>query len=172
MNETINSRIRKVRKDFCNDSNVSFADRLNKQPNTTSNWIREGYAVGRGVANEIASEFLINVKWLLTGEGPMLKSDIIPSECGNDRNNSYIKGQTPANCRKETLKYEEMEGLLDLFRGSQKQLDKVLEQQHKLISIIENLTSGNTTYTSDIELEKKSGLGYLVEGKSKLSAKK
>lgn len=74
---SINSRIREVRKKFCDDSNKDFAKRLNKQPNTTSNWIREGYSVGPGVANEIANAFGVNVNWLLNGEPPMIKEDIV-----------------------------------------------------------------------------------------------
>lgn len=71
---TINSRIRAVRRKFCDDKNKDFAERLNKQPNTTSNWVRDGYSVGGGVLNEIASVFPVNLQWLMTGEGEMLKS--------------------------------------------------------------------------------------------------
>lgn len=71
---TINSRIREVRKKFCNDSNVDFAKRLNKKPNVTSNWVHEGYSVGGSVANEIAKKFNISISWLLTGDGEMLNS--------------------------------------------------------------------------------------------------
>ena len=60
---------------FCNDSNVDFAKKLNKKPNVTSNWVREGYSVGGGVANEIAKEFNVSIAWLLNGEGSMLKDD-------------------------------------------------------------------------------------------------
>ena len=74
MNESKNSRIKKVRETFCGDSNVQFARDLGKQPNTTSNWVREGYSVGRGVASLISTKFGVNLDWLLTGEGEMLKA--------------------------------------------------------------------------------------------------
>lgn len=71
---TINSRIREVRQKFCDDKNKDFAERLNKRPNTTSNWVKDGYSVGGGVITEIASIFPVNANWLLTGEGEMLKN--------------------------------------------------------------------------------------------------
>lgn len=68
----INNRIKKVRDEFCGGSNVEFARKLGKKTNTTSNWVRNGYSVGRGVVSEIAAVFCINSNWLLTGEGEML----------------------------------------------------------------------------------------------------
>ena len=73
MNNTINARIRKVREHFCGGNNKEFAGRLKKEPNTTSNWVGDGYTVGKGVASEIAAEFGVSMAWLLTGEGEMLK---------------------------------------------------------------------------------------------------
>lgn len=70
----INTRIREIREKFCNGSNVEFAKKLEKAPNTTSNWVRSGYSVGRGVSSEIAAAFGVDLNWLLTGEGEMLKA--------------------------------------------------------------------------------------------------
>ena len=69
--ETINSRIKKVRDTFCEGKNKEFAHVLGKNPNVTSNYVRDGYSVGRGVLNEIAKSFGVSVEWLLTGAGEM-----------------------------------------------------------------------------------------------------
>ena len=71
---SINSRIREIRQKFCDGKNAEFAKLMGKEPNTTSNWVREGYSVGGGVASEIANVFKINLSWLLTGEGEMLNT--------------------------------------------------------------------------------------------------
>lgn len=71
----INKRIREIRRRFCEDKNNVFAAKLEKSPNTTCNYVRNGYSVGKGVAREICDAFNVNPEWLLTGEGEMLKSD-------------------------------------------------------------------------------------------------
>jgi hypothetical protein len=73
MYETINSRIKKIREHFCNDSNKVFAYQVGEKPNTVNNWIREGYSVNRGVASKLTEKFPVDLNWLLTGEGEMLR---------------------------------------------------------------------------------------------------
>lgn len=76
----INDRIREVRDKFCNGSNQEFANRLGKNPNTTSNWVRNGYSVGRGVSSEIAHIFGVNIEWLLYGNGDMINNGDNPDD--------------------------------------------------------------------------------------------
>lgn len=76
----INDRIREVRDKFCNGSNQEFANRLGKNPNTTSNWVRNGYSVGRGVSSEIAHIFGVNIEWLLYGNGDMINNGGNPDD--------------------------------------------------------------------------------------------
>ncbi|MDR0660965.1 MAG: LexA family transcriptional regulator [Prevotellaceae bacterium] len=76
MSSGINSRIREIRRRYCNDSNAEFADRMGEKPNTVNNWVRDGYSVGKIVINKIVKKFPeIDASWLLTGEGRMLKDD-------------------------------------------------------------------------------------------------
>lgn len=82
---TINERIREVRAYFCKGKNKIFAEHLNKQPNTTSNWCRDGYSVGNGVIQEIADTFGVSSDWLLTGRGSMLEGEKTQDEeSGNE----------------------------------------------------------------------------------------
>jgi len=73
---TINSRIKKIRKELCNDSTKELSEILGVSSQAVSNYIRDGYSVGEGVLYKIATKFpQINANWLLTGEGDMLKSE-------------------------------------------------------------------------------------------------
>ena len=47
---------------------------MNRKPNATTNWVREGYSVGERNASEIAEAFGVNKEWILTGEGEMLNN--------------------------------------------------------------------------------------------------
>lgn len=80
----INDRVKEVRERFCGGSNLEFANKLGRNPNTTSNWVRNGYSVGRGVASEIASVFGVDLNWLMTGDGQMLNgsSPAVPAGSG------------------------------------------------------------------------------------------
>lgn len=72
----INSRIREIRRRYCNDSNADFAEHMGERPNTVNNWVRDGYSVGKTVINKIVGKFPeVDASWLLTGEGNMLKED-------------------------------------------------------------------------------------------------
>lgn len=78
---SINSRIKKIRTEFFNDSNTEFAKALNKSTQYTSNLTSDGKSVGKNVIESLTSIIPnLNVTWLLTGEGDMLKikSEITP----------------------------------------------------------------------------------------------
>lgn len=74
MNDSINKRIRIVR-DSCFKRNIDFAAAMGKNPNVTTNWVREGYSVGSNVAVEISEKLNISLDWLLTGRGSMFADE-------------------------------------------------------------------------------------------------
>lgn len=47
---------------------------MGRKENVVNNWVREGYSVGRGIANEIGNKFGVDVEWIMNGLGEMLKS--------------------------------------------------------------------------------------------------
>lgn len=73
---SINERIKKLRADFCHDSNIEFAKTMEVTRQTANNWVREGYSVGGGVLYRILEKFpQINQSWLFEGIGDMLKEE-------------------------------------------------------------------------------------------------
>lgn len=64
-------RIRLIISHFC-ESPADFARKMGEKPQTVSNWITRG--VGKNVIDKIVTGFPeVNIDWLLTGEGEMLK---------------------------------------------------------------------------------------------------
>jgi SOS-response transcriptional repressor LexA len=91
---TLNSRIKKIRETECNGSTKDFAKILGVSSQAVSNYLREGYNVGREVIENILRKFPnINPSWLLIGDGEMLKPNNNTSNqtiIGN--NNQQVRG--------------------------------------------------------------------------------
>jgi hypothetical protein len=98
----INGRLKQVRKHLCNGKNKDFASAVGESTNTTSNWMVEGYSIGIGVISKIAAAFPnVNLDWLITGDGEMLKSgNVGHSTTGN---HSPISGDIQVNEHQEAL---------------------------------------------------------------------
>lgn len=76
MYKDINARLKKIREDLCNDSNIEFANKINVSRQAANNYVREGYNVGKSVIDQISKAFPnISLAWLLSGEGNMFKAD-------------------------------------------------------------------------------------------------
>jgi transcriptional regulator with XRE-family HTH domain len=104
----------------------------------------------------------ISEDWLLTGEGEMLKENQTGNH--NQPENVYFKGTKP-NMGEETLNSNTMDqNLLELMRGQQSQMERMLSQHDEFISIIKNLTSGKG---HEVESEKKPRLGSLAAGEGR-----
>ena len=66
-------RIKEIRKEFFNDSNIEFANFMGEKTSTTSGWVSGKRGIGRSVIDKITSKLpKINPAWLLTGEGNMI----------------------------------------------------------------------------------------------------
>lgn len=70
----INERIKEIRRIVFNNSTKDFATALNVSSQAVSNYVRNGYNVGREVIENILKiSPSVDSNWLLTGEGEMLK---------------------------------------------------------------------------------------------------
>lgn len=84
--ETVNERVKIVRDYFCNGINKVFAEKLGRNPNVTSNWVRDGYSVGAGVISLICETFGVSNTWLAVGKGNMIEKTERDSEYSEYRN--------------------------------------------------------------------------------------
>ena len=115
---SINERIKQVRFAYCEGNNDKFAQQLGRSTAVTSNWVREGYSVGRGVASLIADTFGIDVNWLLKGEG---EGPLIIQRIGDgSSNNTQVAGASDVAVLEERI------------RG----LEKILEEKERTIQIL------------------------------------
>lgn len=134
--EYVNDRIRTVRMHFCNGKNKDFAEKLNVSHNQSSNLMKNGNSVGRGMLIKIAETFGINIEWLLTGEGNMIANnniDISDANKSNYGNNNVI-------------------GSNNIFHQNDAEtLKKVLEQKEVVLLTKENLIGKLRNQLDDVK---------------------
>lgn len=71
----INKRIKEIRECLSNNSNKEFSEKLDVSSQAISNYVRDGYNIGREVIENILKAFpQLDANWLLMGEGNMLKN--------------------------------------------------------------------------------------------------
>ncbi|MBK5722449.1 hypothetical protein JGH11_16350 [Dysgonomonas sp. Marseille-P4677] len=81
---TLNKRIEEIKIYYFGrkrGSHKKFIEKLDVASNTASNWMTDGYNVGKTVTDRLLEAFPdVSAGWLLTGEGNMLKGDNTPVE--------------------------------------------------------------------------------------------
>lgn len=88
---SISSRIKKIREEFCNDSNIDFANALGVSRQYANNLVTDGKSIGNKVIDNILSKFpAINPVWLKMGVEPMLNTDTPKAE-SNTNNDSLVE---------------------------------------------------------------------------------
>lgn len=147
MERTVKERLVK----FISASNLTQAE-FQRRCNLSSGYINNMVdGIGAAKLEQIISEFPhLNTKWLLTGEGEMLKSSVITVTGDNNMtggNNISIEGKSDDNARVSTIdkvinELSEMRKLLqEQINNNQEQINNNKEQFDRLVSIIEKLTN-------------------------------
>lgn len=73
----IGNRIAKIRTDFCDENNTSFAQSLGIAKQTASNLVNGDKYPGKKTIRRILDAFPdVSERWLTLGEGPMLNRDV------------------------------------------------------------------------------------------------
>lgn len=130
----INDRIKLVRERFCGGSNAQFAKILGESDQTVNNWVRSGYNVGRGVASKIKEVFpIIDMNWLLTGEGEMLATVNQSYNTGGvningNGNNTVTVNKSEFDLLNEIIRTQDAQ-----IKLKDMQLSKLIEQNDRLI---------------------------------------
>ncbi|MDR1654109.1 MAG: hypothetical protein LBS01_10800 [Prevotellaceae bacterium] len=140
---TKNERIKKIREYYCSDVNKEFAEKMQTNPNATTNWVRNGYSVGDGVLYKILEKFpQINKDWLFEDKGEMLKNN---QQVGNIENSTAVGVNVFGNNNSFKIPEEDIKKSIrqyqDTIKKQQEQMEKCQEQIDKLLVIIQNLSS-------------------------------
>ncbi|MCI1683796.1 MAG: hypothetical protein LKI39_14775 [Bacteroides sp.] len=122
MTNSINDRINQIKIKFFGDdrgSHKQFIEKIGVASNTASNWIKEGYNIGRDVITKILKAFPeVNARWLITGDGEML-INISGDPISNEIEIEY----------KNTIR--ELEAELNQLKGENKILREMVGLQNK-----------------------------------------
>lgn len=77
---TINKRIEQIKINYFGNkrgAHKEFIEKIGVASNTASNWMKDGYSIGKNTIDQILTSFPdVSYAWLVTGEGEMLKTDI------------------------------------------------------------------------------------------------
>ena len=113
-----------------------LAEEIGLKTHQTLYDIKKGkHGISKDVAEKIQAKYLnINLSWLLTGEGEMLKTTISQ----NNNNGDNINGHSVTIHKTEGDYLEIIKSLTNQLSKSQEQIFKSQEQMDRLITIIEN----------------------------------
>lgn len=113
-----------------------LAEEIGLKTHQTLYDIKKGkHGISKDVAEKIQAKYLnINLSWLLTGEGEMLKTTISQ----NNNNGDNINGHSVTIHKTEGDYLEIIKSLTNQLSKSQEQISKSQEQIDRLITIIEN----------------------------------
>lgn len=118
-----------------NITQAEFQRRCNLSSGYINNMVN---GIGAAKLDQILSEFpILNAKWLLTGEGEMLKEQIKQEVTGN--NNTSIAGNSN-NVNSSSALERAIDEIAEMRKLLQEQVKINKEQFDKFISIIEKLS--------------------------------
>jgi len=117
MTNTVNERINQIKVKFFGEergSHKQFIERVGVASNTASNWIKDGYNIGKDVIAQILKAFPeVDARWLILGEGNMLKSASSGTPLSSDKEQEY----------KDTIR--ELEAEINQLKGE----NRILREQ-------------------------------------------
>lgn len=124
MNSTINQRLKELIKFLIDNKKVynqkDFADKIGKSKTQLSEMLKGTLVISERTVHAISTAFpKLNPSWLITGEGNMFAEKDEINQTKNDMT---------------------QEKFFDALERRDKQFDELLEQNSRLISVIENMT--------------------------------
>jgi hypothetical protein len=180
INMNIGNRIEKIREFYFGEygSNKLFSEKLGEKEQTTSNWTKRGENIGLDVIRKIESVFSdINLNWLISGKGEMLKSNqnqLQPSKSESEseeiktlreqlnEKDRYIEKITKESYIRDEERYQRMfEKEVDIRKKDEIISEKdtyireLNQQKDSLVQENKELIRENTALSKELELIKR-----------------
>jgi transcriptional regulator with XRE-family HTH domain len=170
----INNRIKLLIKELCNNNNSAFARQIGVAPSVVGNIVGErqgnpSFEVLQKIINAFAN--VINVDWLINGEGEMLKNLSLEQE-------NWINSDVRYESRKHSYESLQRVGLridevCEFYRIEQEELAQIIGIDYNMLI---NIIAGNTPATDELLqkiLDKYPTLNpvWLISGKGNIEKK-
>ena len=139
---TENQRLKELQKELSFKSQVEFADFLGIKQGSLSDIYREkkGVGVSDSIKMKLEKECSINIDWLETGKGEMLKTEINIDNSHIKANNSIVGNNISGNKGNVIISFsnEDISKIIEQHKELTERLKTSQEQINTLLEIIKN----------------------------------
>ena len=139
---TENKRLKELQKELSFKSQVEFADFLGIKQGSLSDIYREkkGVGVSDSIKMKLEKEYSINIDWLETGKGEMLKKEINIDNSHIKANNSIVGNNIRGNKGNVIISFsnEDISKIIEQHKELTERLKTSQEQINTLLEIIKN----------------------------------
>ena len=139
---TENKRLKELQKELSFKSQVEFADFLGIKQGSLSDIYREkkGVGVSDSIKMKLEKEYSINIDWLETGKGEMLKKEINIDNSHIKANNSIVGNNISGNKGNVIISFsnEDISKIIEQHKELTERLKTSQEQINTLLEIIKN----------------------------------
>lgn len=139
---TENQRLKEVQKKLSFNSQAEFAEFLGIKQGSLSDIYREkkGVGVSDSIKMKLEKEFSINIDWLKTGEGEMIKKEINIDNSQVNAQNSVIGNNITNNKGNVIISFsnEDISKIIEQHKELTERLKTSQEQISVLLEIIKN----------------------------------
>lgn len=139
---TENQRLKEIQKKLSFNSQAEFAEFLGIKQGSLSDIYREkkGIGVSDSIKMKLEKEFSINIDWLKTGEGEMIKKEINIDNSQVNAQNSVIGNNITGNKGNVIISFsnEDISKIIEQHKELTERLKTSQEQISVLLEIIKN----------------------------------
>lgn len=139
---TENQRLKMVQKELSFNSQAEFAEFLGIKQGSLSDIYREkkGVGVSDSIKIKLEKEYSININWLETGEGEMIKKEVNIDNSQVRANNSVIGNNITGNKGDVIISFsnEDISKIIELHKDLTERLRTSQEQISTLLEILKN----------------------------------
>lgn len=139
---TENQRLKEIQKQLSFGSQAEFAEFLGIKQGSLSDIYREkkGVGVSDSIKMKLEKEYSININWLETGKGEMIKKEVNIDNSHVKANNSVIGNNITGNKGDVIISFsnEDISKIIELHKDLTERLKTSQEQINTLLEILKN----------------------------------